>query len=131
MTTSGSMRLNVTRMDSKGRISIPMAVRHYMRLSQGDELMLSAQANELRLMPVGTGNTELNIRFKKFTNVSDALCRIMRVLSGRKITIISSEVQMIDGHAGWRAVLDVSDYKKLKSEIAGLNSVKELSIRKN
>ena len=93
--------------------------------------MLSAQSNRLRLTPVGGGNAELSIRFKKSANVSSALSDVMRVLSRHKIDIVNSEARMLDGHAEWRAVIDTNDYKNLKSEIAGLNSVKDLSIRKN
>lgn len=124
------MRLNVTRMDSKGRISIPMALRHHMRFSQGDELTLRMESNELRLSPVGSGNTELKIKFKKSANVSGALSGVMRVLSRHRADIINSEVQMGDS-AGWRAVINTEDYKQVKSEIEELETVKEFWIKKN
>ena len=128
---SGPMRLSVTKMDSKGRISIPLALRHYMRLSQGDELMLKTESKELRLMPVGMGNTELNIKFKKSSNVSEALCNIMHVLSKNRIGVINSEVKMLGGYTGWRAVVDIGDYKNLRNEISELKEIKDVSIKKN
>lgn len=127
---SGTM-INVTRMDSKGRISIPFALRHSMRLSHGDELMLTMGSKELRLMPRGIGNLELKVKFRDRTNVSGALVSVMQVLAKHRADVINSEVQMHDGCAGWRAVVDADDFKKLKSEIACLKSIKAFSIKKN
>lgn len=124
------MRLAVTKMDSKGRISIPLALRHHMRLGQGDELMLSAESKELRLSPVGGGNAELNVKFRKSANVSESLANVMRVLSKNKIDIVNSEVQALEGRANWRAVVDTADYKKLKNEIAELEGVQDFSLKK-
>ena len=127
---SGSMRLNVTRMDSKGRISIPIGLRHYMRLREGDKLVLRAQSSELQLLSEDAGNAELFIRFNKSVAISEALADVMHIISKHKINIASSEAQMLDEGACWQASIDAADCKKLKNELAQLKNVKEVSMKK-
>ena len=46
------MKPNVSRMDAKGRISIPFSLRHLLRLEFGDKLVIDMTDHELVLIPV-------------------------------------------------------------------------------
>ena len=63
------MRLNVIRMDSKGRISIPFFLRNLLELDHGDHLMLKMNGkNEITITPFpNTGISETEGSNKGFS----------------------------------------------------------------
>ena len=48
----------VSRVDSKGRISIPVGLRYRLRLIEGSEVRFRIKGNKLVLVPINNGRDE-------------------------------------------------------------------------
>ena len=109
------MRPNIARIDSKGRISIPLLLRKRMGLNHGSEFMIKTKGRgEIVVMPIpDTGK-----KFEVTVSDSNQLKDVMGFLAKNKINIFSSESKNFGGKIKLSAILDFDgDIKTLKKKI--------------
>ena len=121
--------MQMKKIDSKGRISIPSSVRSFLGIEEGDKFIVTAGKKDIKLLPMSSnGNIEMQMRFAS----TDALVGVMDVLSKNKIRILRSS----SSGDRWRAVLDAqgTNEKKIAKEISDMKDVlhvKTRSLNKN
>ncbi|MBI4014719.1 MAG: hypothetical protein HY365_02070 [Candidatus Aenigmarchaeota archaeon] len=96
------MKVFKTKVDTKGRISLPLGARSVADMTSGDEIILELSGNrEITLTPVSIkqGNAEVSA---KFTDFSMGLRKTVHVLCSYKADIIKSESSR-DGT--WKALV--------------------------
>lgn len=85
------MKIFKTKVDTKGRISLPLGARSVAEMRSGDEIVLELSGDrEITLSPafVQQGNAEVSARF---TDFSTGLQKTVQALCSYKVDIIKSE----------------------------------------
>ena len=113
------MRLNISRMDSKGRVLIPYNLRDMFELDIGDELKISTNENkEIVAVPISR-------------DVSKSLVKINKQLEKDGINILDSQIQVMKDKFEWSILADTYDRKnlrKLKKKLSMIQNVKDIKI---
>lgn len=120
------MNIAKTRIDSKGRISIPYHMRTSMNLDNSSEMKIAANEKEIVLTP-STEGVRARIRFKDFRS----LLRVMKMISVCKVYIGNERIINFDRrNVEWSAVLegDESRLKTLVKKIKKSGSTKSVVI---
>ena len=115
------MRLNISKMDSKGRVLIPYSLRDMFGLDTGDELRLSTNnKKEIVAVPISDG-------------VSKSLVKINKLLEKDGINILDSQIQIMKDNFEWSILADADSksFRKLKKKISSIRNVKNIKIDKS
>ncbi len=115
--------MKLARIDSKGRISIPSAMRNYLGIEKGDSFIVASGKKNIKLVPMSSnGNVEIEM---EFTSIN-ALASAINLLAKNKIKIVSS-----NSSAGrWHAVLDVQkSERKIIKKISSLRNINYVRTR--
>ncbi|MBI2579120.1 MAG: hypothetical protein HYW26_05390 [Candidatus Aenigmarchaeota archaeon] len=118
------MNIAKTRIDSKGRISIPYHMRTSLNLDSSSEMKIAANEKEIVLTPSMDG-VRVRIRFRDFP----ALLRVIKMISGFKVYIGDDRITNFDRrNVEWSAVLegDSRILKNLVKKIKKYGSVKSV-----
>ena len=116
--------MQFTRIDSKGRVSIPSSMRNYMGIENGDSFIVTTGKKGIKLLPVSNnGNVEMEMRFSS----TEVLVDVINVLARNKIKIVSSS-GLGDR---WQAVLDMngSSERKIAKKISSMKNVRHVKTR--
>lgn len=101
---------NITRIDSKGRILIPIHLRNYLKTKKGTEVILIPDQGkeQLKIMPLLKGRTA-EVKFL-IHNIPGSYAHIANVLSDFGMDIIMSESRtLLKGKlAEWEMLIDIS-----------------------
>ncbi|MBN2331119.1 MAG: ACT domain-containing protein [Candidatus Aenigmarchaeota archaeon] len=126
---------NIVKVDSKGRILIPVRFREGMGVTQGTEMIIAPddQNNHLRVLPISKDCTA-EIRML-LSNMPGSLASVADALSANSFNILLSESRsMGEDLAEWRIIVDVPDRNNgvdtLTDVISGINGVKSLDVIK-
>jgi bifunctional DNA-binding transcriptional regulator/antitoxin component of YhaV-PrlF toxin-antitoxin module len=122
--------MHVTKLDAKGRISLPVSIRNMFNLEYGTELVLeTSNKQELKISPlIRRGNSEMRVLFTEF---SEGLRKLTKVFAENEIHILSSETDIYrDNLTSWSAIIHLKDQNtaKLKEKITGIKEVKSVKI---
>lgn len=98
------MRFYKARLDTKGRISLPIWIRSAVDMKRGDELILeTAGRNELIISPLAMKEGNLNIEIS-FTDFSKGLAKMIKKLYDLRVDILKSESHIKGNFVRWKAV---------------------------
>ena len=81
------MQMNITRMDSKGRISIPAHVRNAVGIRSGENVLLMSQGKELALLPCLQDTVTVKVLLKEL----HAMKRLLNVLNSCNFSLLALE----------------------------------------
>ena len=118
---------NVTRLDSKGRVTIPFPIRAYMDLKDGSEfLVVNNENREIRIFPLLKGKIAY---FRAI--ISDnpgSLSRLLDTIAKYDVDIISSASKTLERGktAEWTAIVDIAmckNVRRIEQELSGLSDV--------
>ena len=109
------MKDNISRIDSKGRISIPLTLRERLDLSPGSEFTIKVRNSEIIATPLSSSGKKIDITM----NDSNQIRSIMKFMDRNKINIMSSESRQMGQKVRWSAVVDFNgDVRELKKRLA-------------
>ncbi len=126
---------NIMKLDSKGRVLIPIHIRKKMNASEGTDVMIVAndEANEIKLIPI-IKNRNAELKFL-LTNIPDSLAVVANVLANHHINILMSESRAIvrGKITEWNIIADTSkanneELEKIKNELSSSRFVKNIEI---
>jgi bifunctional DNA-binding transcriptional regulator/antitoxin component of YhaV-PrlF toxin-antitoxin module len=125
---------SVVKLDSKGRILIPISFRKKLRIRADTELVLlpGEKMRELRMMPL-CDQTAAKCRLL-LTDSPQGLTNVMEVLEMLNVGVLMSESRSLmgNGTSEWTFVLDTSKsnegHKDIESRLLSLNGVKSASL---
>ncbi len=104
------MQVVKTRLDAKGRISIPYHMRASLGLDMASELRMTADSNEIVLTPSASG-VRVKIRFPDISS----LLKTIKLVSEHKVNIGNETITNLDKRKiEWSAVLE-GEPEQLKS----------------
>lgn len=123
------MRLNTIKVDSKGRIAIPMHMRNLLNLDNGDELLLETSEKGVKMCPISKGDSKILVNFNK----NRALSNVIHLLKKMDIAILENQSELMEKGFFWSAVIDTKNANvgKIKKQIRSLSSVDNVSITRN
>ena len=126
---------NIMKMDSKGRLLIPVHIRKQLDTSEGTEVMLISddETNEIKIIPlIKDKNAELKFLL---TGIPDSLAMVANMLANHNINILMSESRtLIRGKmAEWNVIVDTSstnngNLERLKDELKTSRFIKNIEI---
>ena len=125
---------NITRLDSKGRILIPIHIRRMLGANDGTEIVIIPEHNkgEVRMLPLIRDKTaEMKILMN---DVPGSLAHIADSLAAHGVNIIMSESRTITRGklAEWEVIVDISEangsVEKLKLELEKSNYIKKVEM---
>lgn len=125
---------NITRVDSKGRILIPIHIRKMLGADDGTEIMIIPEhdKSQVRMLPLVRDKTaEVRILMN---DVPGSLAHIADALAGHNVNIIMSESRTITRGklAEWDVIIDTSEANgsidKLKGELEKSSNIKKVEI---
>ncbi len=125
---------NITRVDSKGRILIPIHIRKMLGADDGTEIMIIPEhdKSQVRMLPLVRDKTaEVRILMN---DVPGSLAHIADALAGHNVNIIMSESRTImrGKLAEWDVIIDTSEANgsidKLKGELEKSSNIKKVEI---
>lgn len=133
-----AMRLTeLVRMDSKGRIIVPMTYRNSFDLREGMYLMLIAdtEAHEIKIIPFADPSAKLVEIHVQLDDVPGALAKVATILAEKNVDLLSTQSRTL--HRGqtaeWNTIADVSKCKlklsELKDTILAHGAAKAVKIR--
>ncbi len=118
---------NITRLDSKGRITVPFHIREYMGIKDGSEFLIVNNENrEIRIFPLLKGKiAHLKI---VISDKPGSLSRILNLIAKHELDILTSTSKSIERGktAEWTAIVDISMCKNMKraeQELSGLTDI--------
>ena len=127
--------INITKIDSKGRVLIPRYLRESLNVSEGKEIIIlpDAKKNQIKILPLSDSH---NLRVTlSLIDTPGSLAGIANILARYNIDIITSESKTITSgqKAEWNIIMDISKCKKdiegIKNILLGSNYIKELKIK--
>lgn len=126
---------NIVKVDSKGRILIPVRFRDDMGVEEGTEMIIlpGDQNNHFNIFPIAKDRTaELRMLL---SNMPSSLASVADALSANSYNILVSESKRMDEQlTEWRIIVDLPNRNKsvdtLTDVISGINGVKSLDIIK-
>lgn len=125
---------NITRIDSKGRILIPIHIRKMLGADDGTEIMIIPEhdRSQVRMLPLVREKTaEVRILMN---DVPGSLAHIADALAAHNVNIIMSESRTImkGKVAEWDIIIDTSEANgsvdKLKGELERSRDIKKVEI---
>ena len=124
---------NIVKVDSKGRILIPVQFRENMGVGEGTEMIIVPDQNEnhFKILPISKDCTaELRLMLG---NMPASLASVADALAANSFDILVSESRsMGNGLTEWRIVVDTADKSSgvdaLKDVVTGISGVKSLDI---
>src|SRR3989338_1548967 len=120
------MRFYKTKVDTKGRVSLPMEIRNLVDMRYGDELVLeTAGKRELVISPVTMrrANTSVDI---VFTDFSSGFMKAVKTLADAKADILRSESKTGTGSVRWNALVHMN-HSYLQRMTKRLEKIEEIS----
>ncbi len=132
------MRLTeLVRMDSRGRVIIPLTVRDAFNLREGMYMMLVAdlEGREVKLLPFADPSAKLAEVRVTLGDIPGALAKVAGVLARCNVDLLSTRSRTLHRgeRAEWHAIVDISKYKgkveELKERIIKEGEAKEVEIR--
>lgn len=125
---------NITKMDSKGRMLIPVHIRKFLSANNGTELILvpDEERGELRVLPL-IKEKSARIRFV-LEDYPGSLAHVADVLAANKINILMSRSNtLIKGKlAEWDVIIDTSQFnngfKYLKEKLLETEGIKKVEM---
>lgn len=124
---------NIVKVDSKGRILIPVQFRDNMGVAEGTEMIIvpDKENNHFKILPISKDCTaELRLLLG---DMPASLASVADALAANSIDILVSESRsMGNGLTEWRIVVDTPDksggVETLKDVMSNINGVKSLDI---
>ena len=126
---------NIMKLDSKGRLLIPIHIRKKLETTEGTEVMIISddETNEIRIVPlIKDKNAELKFLL---TGIPDSMAMVANMLANYNINILMSQSRtLVRGKmAEWNVIVDTSssnngNLDKLKEELQTSNFVKSVEI---
>ena len=126
------MRFYKTKVDMKGRVSLPMEIRNIVDMRYGDELVLETAGNrELVISPVAMRKANTSVKIV-FTDFSSGFRKAMKTLVAHKADILRSESKSDDGSVHWNALVRInhSQIQKLTKRLEKIEGIAGLKITK-
>ncbi|MBS3054015.1 MAG: AbrB/MazE/SpoVT family DNA-binding domain-containing protein [Candidatus Aenigmarchaeota archaeon] len=126
------MRFYKTKVDMKGRVSLPMEIRNIVDMRYGDELVLETAGNrELVISPVAMRKANTSVKIV-FTDFSSGFRKAMKTLVAHKADILRSESKSDDGSVHWNALVRMnhSQIQKLTKRLEKIEGIAGLKITK-
>lgn len=120
------MQIMKTRLDGKGRISIPYHMRASLGINGSDTLKIETTGREIFVKPSAEG-TKITARFRSF----GAMLRTMKLISGRGINIESTRTMSFDQrNVEWSATLegDARNLRLVMKRIKKMPGVRSLVV---
>ena len=133
----GMRNSNITRVDSKGRILIPINIRKMLGADDGTEIMIIPEHDkgQVRMLPLVREKTaEMRIIMN---DVPGSLAHIADSLAAHNVNIIMSESRTITKgkSAEWDVIIDTSEanggMEKLKAELESSKDIKKVEIMRD
>jgi AbrB family looped-hinge helix DNA binding protein len=125
---------NIVKLDSKGRVLIPIHVRKFLNIDDGTELIIveDSDKQQVRVLPLVKEKTA-ELRFM-INDMPGSLAYIADTLSDFNINIIMSESRtLVKGKmAEWDVIVDTSECNgsldQMKKQIAESGKIKNVEI---
>ena len=133
----GMRNSNITRVDSMGRILIPIHIRKMLGADDGTEIMIIPEHDkgQVRMLPLVREKTaEMRIIMN---DVPGSLAHIADSLAAHNVNIIMSESRTITKgkSAEWDVIIDTSEanggMEKLKAELESSKDIKKVEIMRD
>ncbi len=118
--------MNITKLDAKGRISIPLHLRNHLSIMPGDTIKIARTANEIFIIPVTAAGT---IAIDAEVESLDDIKKLFALLSQYDAHVVSSTAVRANAKSKWRIIVDNVEITTMKKKIAALHGqmlVKEL-----
>jgi len=126
---------NITKVDSKGRILIPVNYRNQMGVEEGTEMIIvpDEENKHIKILPISKDSTA-EVRLQ-LDGALGGLAAVADALSANCFNIIMSESRNIGkGLAEWRILVDLSGRDDgtdaLRDIISGLDGVRSLQVNR-
>ena len=126
---------NIMKLDSKGRLLIPVHIRKKLDAGEGTEVMIISddETSEIKIVPLIKGkNAELKFLL---TGIPDSLAMVANILASHNINILMSQSRtLIRGKmAEWNVIVDTSvsnngNLEKLRDELQTSKFIKNIEI---
>ncbi len=109
MTVMIDMPAYLTRLDSKGRMPIPIRIRNILRLDYGDKLRVFTQGKkEIKLIHQDAGDIRIKAAVKSFPDLK----KLIDVIEDIGMKIMSTECYAASDGMQWSAVIDSNNNAK-------------------
>ncbi len=125
---------NIARIDSKGRVLIPIHIRKFMEADEGTELVIvpDGERGQVKMLPLLRDKTaEFRLML---SDDAGSLAKVASMLSDYNVNIIMSESRtLVKGkNAEWDVIVDTSEcngnLKRLKDELINSRAVRTMEI---
>ncbi len=124
---------NIVRVDSKGRILIPVNFRSQMGVEEGTEMIIvpDEENHHFKILPIPKDKTA-EVRFQ-LSDYPGNLASISDVLSANDFRIFMSESKRMDEELmEWKIIVDLTGHSKgvdvLRALISGIEGVKSMEV---
>jgi len=125
---------NIVKLDSKGRVLIPIHIRNMLKADEGTDVVIIPDKNNghMKILPLVNGKTA-EIRLL-LNDLPGSLASIANILAEYDIDVIMSESRTLARGqlAEWDVVVDTSNFTKdfnhLKERLLNSNLVKNVDV---
>jgi len=123
-----------TKVDSKGRVLIPVSIRKMLKIKNGAELMVSMGAGETHVTAVpiaSSGTAECRMAL---SNAPGKLSGVMDLLDSLNVGVVMSQSRNLSGNgtSEWSFLLDISNLRGepslLEERLSVLEGVKSINM---
>lgn len=124
---------NIVKVDSKGRILIPVQFRSIMGVEEGTEMIIvpDDENKNFRILPISKKTTaEMKMLL---SDMPGSLASVADALSANSFSILVSESKRVgNGLAEWKMIVELADsndgVETLKDVISNIDGVKSLDV---
>ncbi len=124
---------NIVKVDSKGRILIPVQFRSHLGVEEGTEMIIvpDDENNHFRILPIAKdGTAELRMLL---SNMPSSLASVADALSAHSFDILVSESRRMSGElTEWKIIVDLANrndgLETLRDVISNIDGVKSLDV---
>ena len=125
---------NIVKVDSKGRILIPIHIRNFLKAKEGTEIVIipDSEKSQVKMFPLLKEKTaELKIML---SDMPGSLATIANILSDYGMNIIMSESRtLVKGKsAEWDVIIDISErngtIEQLQKELRESKLIKDVEV---
>ncbi len=125
---------NIVRLDSKGRILVPIHIRHMLKAEEGTEVVIIPDKNNghVKILPLVNGKTaEIRLLLK---DLPGSLAKIANILMEYDINIIMSDSRTLarGDLAEWNVIVDTSEFSNgfdsLRERLLNSDAVKNVEV---